>query len=161
MNEWAARLNKPVADGPPVQDKPAGPAKVSSGRAANAPKIAKLGNEQKAAQATEILVGLNTGTSVALSLAGLFATAGEITDREEVFREQAYAALLADSKLCDRIIKMGGSSGTFGLLMVYGMMLSAVVPTAREELAENKAAGRKSMFASLAGVFKSRKAEQE
>jgi hypothetical protein len=130
MANWAEKLGKPVESERPKTKTNA----AAFTRVANAPKPKATGNEQKASQAVQVLVQWNNGLSMLAMMGMLFETASAISDREEVFREQAFAALVADEKLCDTIIKMGTKSAMFGLMFVYASLAVGVVPVAREEM---------------------------
>jgi hypothetical protein len=146
MTNWANAIGKPEPSEAPktTQTKAA-----AFKRVANAPKQKSTGNEQKATQAVQVLVQWNNGLAMAAMMGALFETAIAITDREEVFREQAFAALVADEKLCDAIIRMGTKSAMLGLLFVYGTFAVGVAPIAREEMRT-----RTFSFKDILGVFK-------
>src|SRR4051812_735497 len=63
-------------------------------------KRVATGNDKLAAQATEVLVQINTiAGTFALYVGKMPATAGAIDTAEDAFREQVYSALLADPDL--------------------------------------------------------------
>jgi hypothetical protein len=130
--DWADKIGKPIKETRVSTGAP----KLSSTRAANAPKPKATGNETKASQAVEVLVSWNNGLAGAAMLTGMFETAVAITDREESFRESAFAALVVNEKLCQTIINMGGKSGVLGLALVYVALGVGVAPVAREEFKE-------------------------
>lgn len=139
MDSWASKI--PQKSTLSFGDEPAEPkderpvvAKLRSRSSASS--TPKTGNERKAAQAVEVLVSLNGMFATALFVARFFDTASAIGDAEDAFREQAYAALLVDPKMCDRIIKMSSGGSSFGLMGAYGMLAMGVLPTAREEFGE-------------------------
>jgi len=143
---WADKIGKPVPETPVTPKRNAAPFT----RVANAPKPKATGNEQKASQAVQVLVQWNNGLAMAAMMAMLFETAGAIAEREETFREQAFAALVADEKLCDTIIALGTKSAMFGLMFVYGTMAVGVVPVAREEM-KTRTFNPRALFSMLKG----------
>lgn len=128
MHAFSERLGKtpePSASPPlPPVVKPSATRSVKDG---------KSPNHGKASQAVDVLAGLNGGLSVLLMGMTMFGTASALEERDSAFREMAYKALIVDPKLCDRIIRMGGSSGMLGLIAAYGMLGMAVYPVAKDE----------------------------
>jgi hypothetical protein len=70
---------------------------------------------------------------------GYHATAGAIAERETLFREQAYNALLTDPALCRTILKGGTTSGKVALVIAYTMFIGGVAPYTISEYKERKA----------------------
>lgn len=91
-------------------------------------------NQALAASATEALCQINTLSAFGLMMFGMPLTAESITNAEQGFREQAYAALLTNPSLCQKILKAGTTSGTMALVMAYGMLGVAVGPVAYGEV---------------------------
>jgi hypothetical protein len=85
-------------------------------------------NAQLAAQATEALVQINNLVCVGSMVIGYHETAGAISDREAVFREQVYSALLTDAALCRSILRAGTTSGKISLAIAYAMLAASIVP---------------------------------
>lgn len=104
--------------------------------AADAPPAATPASEKSAAQATEVLCQLNDWLSIGAMMVGLHGTAGELAQRQEAFREQAFSALLLDPALCRAILRSGARSGKVALGMAYLTMLGSVAPTALLEIKE-------------------------
>jgi hypothetical protein len=63
-------------------------------------------------------------------MTGYHATASALAEREEAFREQAYAALVTDPALCRMILRAGTTSGKVSLIIAYAMLGAGVAPTA-------------------------------
>lgn len=133
MDSWASNLNAVKSDREPVSH--GDPAFVPPVNSRTAPKVSipKTGNEKLAAAAVEVLAGLNTAVSMGLMVAMMSGTATAISAGDEMFRKQAYAALLTDPSLCERIIAMSTASGTMGLLMAYGVLFANAAPLAFAE----------------------------
>jgi hypothetical protein len=108
------------------------------GRTVSAPRV-KGTNASLAAEATEALVQLNGFAAVGAMMIGYHATAGAIAERETLFREQAYSALLTDPALCRTILKGGTTSGKVALVIAYTMFIGGVAPYTISEYRERKA----------------------
>lgn len=104
-------------------------------RAANVTGTAK----NLAAQATAVLVQLNSFLAVGAMATGLTGTASAIFEANPNFEEQAYQALLTDPEFCKFLLKGGGKSAKVSLAVAYFGMGAMVVPTAITELKEKKA----------------------
>lgn len=113
--------------------------KAAKSPAAEAKK-APGGNEKLALQATELLCQLNDLCGMGFMMAGLLETGSAWADRQDVFREQAYQALLADPALCKMILRAGATSGKVALMVAYGMLAAGVAPVAITELRAVRAA---------------------
>lgn len=97
-----------------------------------APRVAGA-HAALARQALEALVNFhNTAAFIAMAL-GFQNTAMAITTAEDEFRRMAITPLMADRKLCERILKGGTNSAMVGMLIAYGTFGAAVVPTAALE----------------------------
>lgn len=94
----------------------------------------------QAIQAAAILAQYNNFVVVGLKLVKLDETASEIAGRNDAFELMAAESLRGDPALCRAILKSGSKSGSLGLLMAYGLLLSAAVPAAMDEVKERKAA---------------------
>lgn len=104
-----------------------------------APRV--TGKEQNlAAQATGVLVQLNSMIALGAAALGLFRTGGAIISANDGFEAAAYQALLTDPELCKSIMRSGAKSGKVALGLAYGTMAMGVLPTAVEELRDKKAA---------------------
>jgi hypothetical protein len=113
--------------------------KSTGGTKRQAPRI--TGKDQNlAAQATTVLVQLNSMIALGAAALGLFRTGGAIVSANEGFEAAAYQALLTDPELCKSIMRSGAKSGKVALTMAYGGLAMAVIPTAAEELKDKKAA---------------------
>lgn len=86
-----------------------------------------------AQQATEALWQINGIGAFLAMVAGYRMTASAIQERETVFREMAYNALLTDQNLCRYILKGGLSSSKVSLGVCYLMFGMGIVPTMMEE----------------------------
>src|SRR3954470_23234006 len=95
-------------------------------------------NATLAGQAADALCQVNGLATVGLMVAGFHATAGAIAERESVFREQAYSALLTDPNLCRVILRAGTTSGKLSLLIAYAMLGIGVGPTAIIEFKDKR-----------------------
>lgn len=127
MTSWAEKLAQNVK---PVFREEAPPKA--------APKL-KTGNEKLAAQALELLVNLNDMICGGLMIVGFHGTAMAISAREEAFREQALAALIADPELCKRLTEKAKFAGPLGLVIAYGILTMSVAPVAATELKDTRA----------------------
>lgn len=107
------------------------------GKASNTPKT-RGNNAVLAGQAVDALCQLNAFAGVGMMMTGFRATASALADREEVFREQAYAALVTDPALCRMILRAGTTSGKVSLLIAYAMLGAGIAPTAIEEYKAKK-----------------------
>lgn len=83
-----------------------------------------------AGQAVDALCQLNSFAGIGLMMTGYHATASALAEREEAFREQAYAALVTDPALCRMILRAGTTSGKVSLIIAYAMLGAGVAPTA-------------------------------
>lgn len=93
-----------------------------------------------AAQATGVLVQLNSLMAVGAMAMGLTGTATAIFEANPNFEEQAYQALLTDPEFCKFLLKGGAKSAKVSLGIAYFGMGAMVVPTAVNEMREKKAA---------------------
>jgi len=98
-----------------------------------------LPNDKLARSATEALVQINRVTGFGLRLLQFPETASTIDYCEDVFREQAYQALLTDPALCRQILSAGQVSGKFSLAMAYGIMGTQVGSVALMEYKAKRA----------------------
>ena len=97
-------------------------------------------NAQLAGQAADTLVQYNGLVALVAALAQYPYMSDAITNANDVFREQAYAALLTDPNLCQQIMRGGGISGRAMLILAYGTLFAAVSPVAVMEYKAHKAA---------------------
>lgn len=104
-----------------------------------APPKVKTGNEKLAAQALELLVNLNDMVCGGLMIVGFHGTAMAISAREDAFREQAMAALLADPALCRKLTEKAKVAGPLGLVLAYGMLGIGIAPVAATEYQDMRA----------------------
>jgi len=114
---------------------PRGPRK-SSGRG-NMPA-----SESQARSAAAMLGQLNNLIGLSLFSFGFPLTAGEIAKGNDMFVEQAYAALLTDPALCRKILSAGAQSGKAALVMAYGTLALGIAPALVVELKERRAAAQ-------------------
>lgn len=113
--------------------------KSVTGKGNKTPRV--TGNTQNlAAQATGVLVQVNSMLAMLTAGFGLFSTASAISAANEGFESAAYQALLTDTELCKTILKGGAKSAKVSLAIAYGGMAMSVMPTAAMELKERKAA---------------------
>lgn len=96
-------------------------------------------NEALAAQATEALIQVNGLVAFLCFMGQLPVTGDAIKTREDVFRNQAQAALVTDPDLCRAILRGGGMSAKLSLALAYGMLGVAVVPVGVLEFKELRA----------------------
>ena len=106
---------------------------ASKGTGGSGRKVAG-NNAALASQASNALVQTNGLVALVLMWTGMPTTSEAITEAQEVFREQAYDALLTDPDLCKTILKAGTTSGKMSLLIAYGMLAGVVGPTAYMEI---------------------------
>jgi len=99
------------------------------GTSSSTPKT-RGNNAVLAGQAVDALCQLNAFAGVGLMMTGYRATASALADREEAFREQAYAALVTDPALCRMILRAGTTSGKVSLIIAYAMLGAGIAPTA-------------------------------
>lgn len=104
-----------------------------------------------AAQAAKVLANANNMLAMGASVTGMFRTGGLIVEYSDTFEQQAYQALLLDPELCRTILKTGGKSASFALVMAYVGLGVAVGPTAYEEYMLKRAARRVRMEEAAAG----------
>lgn len=95
-------------------------------------------NAKLAGQATDALCQINDIAVVGLTIGTYVNTAAELADKQEVFRERAYAALLTDPELCKSIIRGGAMSGKALLFFAYASMLATVGAEALNETRERR-----------------------
>jgi hypothetical protein len=126
-SEWAEKLSSIAT-----------PASTREEPAKAVPKV-KTGNERLAAQALELLVNLNDMVCGGLMIVGFHGTAMAISAREDAFREQAMAALLADPGLCRKLTEKAKVAGPLGLLLAYGMLGIGIAPVAATEYQDMRA----------------------
>ena len=94
--------------------------------------------EQDARQAAALLAQVNLLISMSLFVSGFTATGESIQDANERFESMAYNSLLNDPILCKKLLSAGTAGGKAGLVMAYVIMLGAVIPPLRIELAIRK-----------------------
>ena len=111
-------------------------------RAASSSRKGSGTNAQLAAQASEALTQLNALVAMGLFLASMPDTASALSDREDTFKEQAYAALLTDPGLSRTILKAGTTGGKISLIIAYGMLGASVAPVGVMEYRANRAGGK-------------------
>jgi hypothetical protein len=118
--------------------------KRPTGSRKNATRQAGASNEKLARQAAKTLVQTHGIIAIPLILVGLTETAAALTDeqRNDLFEEQVYSALLTDPALCRSILKGGGTSGKIMLLIAYVMFGAGVGAVAIPEVRELQAARR-------------------
>lgn len=98
-------------------------------------KRALTSNDARARAAASALVQVHGLAAMGLMVAGMPATASALAEVTNAgFEERAYEALLTDPALCTTILKAGTTSGRMSLLIAYGMLAGAVVPTAWGEI---------------------------
>lgn len=103
------------------------------------PKTTTGKNKILAAQAADTLAQYNSIVALFASFTPFPETGSAITNANEVFREQAYNALLTDPKLAAQISSGGSISGPALLVIAYLSMAAAVAPVAVVEFRANKA----------------------
>ncbi len=91
-----------------------------------------------AAQATGVLVQLNSVIAVGAMALGLTETAKAVFEANPNFEEQAYQALLTDPEFCKFLLKGGAKSAKVSLGIAYFGMGAMVVPTAISEIKDRK-----------------------
>lgn len=136
MDAWANKVKPSTVLGDETAEKPNFTVPPKAARPKGAQRTS---NETLAASALEVLVGFNTAISMGLMAMMMPQSALGVSSYEPTFREQAYAALLTDPGLCNRILKMASTSGTMGLVLAYVGMGLTVAPTAMSEKNNMKA----------------------
>jgi hypothetical protein len=96
-------------------------------------------NDKLAASATEALVNINRLTGFGARILRLPNTAAMFAETEDMFRAQAYEALLVDPDLCRQILAAGQMSGRMSLLIAYGMLAMQIAPVAAMEIKQKQA----------------------
>lgn len=115
-------------------------AKRTGGTAkASGPKTVSGKNKMLAAQAADTLAQYNSIVALFASFTPFPNTGDAITNANEVFREQAYNALLTDPKLAAQISSGGSISGPALLVIAYLSLAAVVAPVAVVEFRANKA----------------------
>lgn len=104
----------------------------------SAPKV-RGSDASLAAKASEALVQLNAVIGMGMMVTGFHKSGKAIFDGNDGFREQAYNALLTDPDLCRQILRAGGTSAKFSLIIAYGMFGASVAPTVVLEVREKRA----------------------
>ncbi len=97
-------------------------------------------SEGKARDAARALVAINSLVGTGLFMFGYEDTSREIADRQEMFEQQAFEALLTDPALCEMILRAGVASGRASLIVAYGMLAAGVIPAAMVEAREKRSA---------------------
>lgn len=93
-----------------------------------------------AGQAVEALWQINGMGALIAMIAGFHGTAGAIREREDVFRQMAYDALVTDPDMCRVILRGGMQSSKLTLIMCYGMFAAGIAPVFLMELKAKKEA---------------------
>lgn len=101
---------------------------------------AKGTNATLAQQATEALWQINGMVAFLAMIAQFPLTATAIQDREVIFREMCYNALLTDPNMCRFILKGGTQSAKMSLFLCYGMFAAGIGPAFMSEIKEKRAA---------------------
>jgi hypothetical protein len=99
-------------------------------------------NTQRARQASEVLVQVNSFVAIALMLPSPFqlpVTASALAAANDGFGEAAYEALLTDPELAKLILRGGGLSGRLALALAYAMLGGSVIPVGIQEFRERRA----------------------
>ncbi len=91
-----------------------------------------------AEQATAVLVQINGMIALGAMGMSMFKTSHAIAQANPTFEQQAYQALLTDQELCKLILKSGAKSAKLSLMIAYGGLGMAVLPTAVMEMKEKK-----------------------
>jgi hypothetical protein len=112
--------------------------KSSRARGETVKKRGSGSNANLARQAADTLALVNnlaaTGLMLAPGALSLPRTASALAGANDGFTEAAYEALLSDPSLARAIMRGGGVSGKFALVIAYAMLAGAVVPVAMEEV---------------------------
>jgi hypothetical protein len=90
--------------------------------------------EKQARAAAKLLAQMNLFIGMGLYAAGLHQTAQELKTANEQFEEMAFNALLADPKLCSKILSAGATSGKAQLTMAYLALGGSLAPLAWQEI---------------------------
>ncbi len=90
-------------------------------------------NKVLAGQAADALATLNGVLAMGAMAVGFNATAGAIAGSNDMFRDQAYEALVTDPALCKLILKGGATGGKMALVLAYVMLGVNVAPVAKME----------------------------
>jgi hypothetical protein len=105
-------------------------------------KRASSGSGNLAKQAAAVLEQTNALIAGAMMLMprpyNLANTGVALAEANDEFVVRAEKALQSNPKLCKFILKGGAISGQFGLVTAYGLLVGSVLPTAMQELRENR-----------------------
>lgn len=98
-------------------------------------KATGVANNKKAQRAAERLCELNDliGMVLMVPAIDLPETAKTIAMSREGFKEEVYAALVTDDKLCDMILRGGAMTGRMALAAAYGMFAFRIGTVAMAE----------------------------
>lgn len=100
---------------------------------------ARGNNVTLAEQATEALWQINGIVAFLAMISGFPMTGAAIQEREQVFREMCYNALLTDPNMCRFILKGGIQSSKMSLAVCYGMFAAGIAPAFMAEVKERRA----------------------
>ena len=100
-------------------------------------------NRKLAEQAAGVLGSIHDTMAMGAFSIGLRATPSAISTANEQFVSMATEALLNDPALCKSILRAGAKGGKGALIVIYGMFLIAVVPTAVLEVKTMRAVAAK------------------
>lgn len=95
-------------------------------------------NVNLAGQAADVLAQMNDVIGLGLMVGGLSNTASALAARNDVFKEQAHAALSTDPGLCRMILRAGTTSAKLSLAIAYAMLGASVAPYAKMELDQRR-----------------------
>lgn len=119
------------ADGTPY-------ARHHGGRGRGATSTGRMPATAKQAEtAAALLARLNGLFGIALTVAGMPASAMKLAENNDQFETMARQALETDPDLCRKILSAGATSGKAGLIMAYAMLGVSTFPAMREEYREN------------------------
>lgn len=119
-----------------IRKRPIGSRSNSSG----GPTGANSRNESLGASAAQLLAQMNSLVGLSLSAFKLVETSDAIDEANKIFEPMAREALANDPKLARRIMSGGVSSSKAQLTLAYVVFGMAIMPSAREELSERRAA---------------------
>lgn len=119
------------------------PRKCANHKRKSVPRTSRIssGNANNlAGQATAVLEQGNALIAIVLGSARMFKSAQAMMEHNEAFKEDAYAALVADPDMCRFLLKARGVSSKMGLTMAYLGLGMRVGPIVWEEYSEKRAA---------------------
>lgn len=114
--------------------------------ARSSPGVRVTGNAaNQAAQAAKVLANINTFFALGFGGLGFIQTMGVTMEKNEDFERAAYAALVTDPKMCQKILNVGEISAGFTLGLAYVSFGMGIAPVFTAEYKAKKEARRVQM----------------